>query len=293
MDRRPRLLLTHTDLDGVGAAVVWTAATGAPYRIVENGEVDQAVAQALTDADEVVLADHSIAETTVPLVEAHLAEGHRFQLLDHHKSALPLARYPWATVDVERSGTGLLFDYLGRPEPLREFAELVEDHDLWRHADPRSSRLAALQALLGEERFMARFVSDPRVAFTEAEELLLDVEARRESDYIERKLEEAEVLEINGARWALVWAESYRSNLAHALIERLDVAASAIVNANSDKVIVSLRGRGVDVSLVAEAHGGGGHARAAAFSARTAGIDEGRKLLRAAIVAALARTAPD
>ena len=293
MDRLPRLLLTHTDLDGIGAAVVWTATTGAPYRIVENGEVDQAVAEAVTQADEVVLADHSVAETSVPLVEAHVAEGGRFQLLDHHKSALPLARHAWATVDVDRSGTGLLFDYLGRPDALREFAELVEDHDLWRHADPRSAKLAALYALLGEDRFMARFVADPRVTFTEAEELLLDVEARRESDYIERKLEEAEVLEINGARWAFVWAESYRSTLAHALIERLDVAATAIVNANSDKVIVSLRGRSVDVALVAEAHGGGGHARAAAVSGRTAGIDEGRRALHDAIVAALARVAPD
>lgn len=291
--RLPRILLTHTDLDGVGCAVVWTAATGAPYLIVENGEVDQAVAKALAEADEVVLADHSIDEATVPLVEQHLAGGRQFRLLDHHKSALPLARFPWATIDVSRSGTGLLFDYVGRPERLREFAELVEDHDLWRHGDPRSAKLAALYGLLGEERFLARFVADPRVRFTEAEELLLAIEARREADYIERKVEEAEILEINGARWALVWAESYRSNLAHALIERLDVGATAIVNANSDKVIVSLRGRDVDVSLVAEAHGGGGHARAAAFSGRTAGIDEGRRILHDAIAAALAKTSGD
>jgi uncharacterized protein len=286
----PRLLLTHTDLDGIGCAVVWRASTSEPYRIVENGEVDRAVAQALTEADEVVLADHSIAEATVPLVEAHLAEGRRFRLLDHHKSALALARFPWATVDVSRSGTGLLFDYLGRPNRLRDFVELVEDHDLWRHRDPRSAKLAALHGLLGEERFMARFVADPRVTFSEAEELLLAVEAKRESDYIERKVAEAEVLEISGARWALVWAEAYRSNLAHALMERLDVGATAIVNANSDKVIVSLRGRDVDVALVAEAHGGGGHARAAAFSGRTAGFDEGRRVLHDAIVAALAKT---
>jgi oligoribonuclease NrnB/cAMP/cGMP phosphodiesterase (DHH superfamily) len=287
VDRLPRLLLTHTDLDGIGAAVVWTASTGAPYRIVENGEVDRAVSQALTEAEEVVLADHSIAEMSVPLVEAHLADGHRFQLLDHHKSALPLARYPWATVDVERSGTGLVFDYLGRPAPFREFAQLVEDNDLWQHADPRSSKLAALYELLGEDRFMTRFTADPQVTFTEGEELLLAVEARRESDYIERKVEEAEVIQIDGVRWAVVWAEAYRSTLAQALMERLEVEASAIVNANSDKVIVSLRGRDVDVALVAEAHGGGGHARAAAFSSRTAGIDEGRKILHDAIVLAL------
>ena len=290
MVRLPRLLLTHTDLDGIGCAVVWTAVTGAPYQLVENGQVDEAVASALADAEEVVLADHSISETTVPLVEAHLAAGRRFRLLDHHKSALPLDRFDWATVDVDRSGTGLLYDFLGRPPALREFAELVEDHDLWRHADPRSARLAALYGLLGEERFVRRFTANPAVDFTEGEELLLDVEARREADYIESKLEDAELLEVGGKRWALVFAESYRSNLAHALMERYDVDGTAVVNANSDKVTVSLRGRSIDVSLIGQAHGGGGHARAAAFSARTAGIDEGRRALHDAIVAALGKS---
>ena len=293
VDRVPRLLVTHTDLDGAGCAVIWTAATGAPYRMVENGQVDTAVATALAEADDVVLADHSISEGMVPAVEAHLAAGRRFTLLDHHKSALPLDRFPWATVDVERSGAGLVFDHVGRPERLREFAETVEDHDLWRHRDPRSARLAALYGLLGEERFLARFTADPGVAFTAAEELLLDVEARREADYIDGKVDDAEVLDLDGVRWALVFAESYRSNLAHELMERLDVDATAIVNANSDKVTVSMRGRGVDVSLIGQAHGGGGHARAAAFSARTAGLAAGRRALHDAIVEALKRTFVD
>ena len=287
MQRIPRLLVTHTDLDGVGCAVVWTAVTGAPYRMVDNGEVDAAVVEALGQADEVVLADHSISEATVPQVEDHLAAGGRFAMLDHHKSALPLARFGWATMDVDRSATGLLYDHLGRPAALAEFAALVDDHDLWRHRDPRSARLAALHAALGESRFLARFLADPGVTFTEAEELLLDVEARREAEYIEARLGEAEQVQAGGARWALVFAESYRSSLAQALMDRFEVDGTAIVNANSAKVTVSLRGRSVDVSLLAERHGGGGHARAAAFSARTAGLDEGRRRLHDAIVEAL------
>jgi uncharacterized protein len=287
VDKYERLLITHTDLDGVGCAVVWTATTGAPYRLVDNGDVDEAVAIGLAEADEVVLADHSITEPSIPLVEAHIARGGRFAMLDHHKSALPLAVHPWATIDQDRSGTGLLFDYLGRPARLLEFAELVEDHDLWRHADPRSSQLAGLLGMVGEERFLARFVADPRVTFSDGELLLMEVEARRESDYIARRLEEAEVIDIDGARWALVFAEEYRSTLADALFDRFGVDATAIVNANSAKVTVSMRGRSLDVSLIGEANGGGGHARAAAFSARTAGIDGGRRQLKDAILNAL------
>ncbi len=292
MDKLQRLLITHTDLDGVGCAVVWTAITGAPYRLVDNGDVDEAVAIGLAEADELVLADHSITEPCVPLVEAHIARGGRFAMLDHHKSALPLRVHPWATIDQDRSGTGLLFDYLGRPERLREFADLVEDHDLWRHTDPRSSQLAGLLGMVGEERFLARFVADPRVTFSDGELLLMEVEARREADYIARRLEEAEVIEIQGARWAMVFAEEYRSTLADALFDRFGVDATAIVNANSAKVTVSMRGRNLDVSLIGEANGGGGHARAAAFSARTAGIDGGRGQLREAILNAL-RAGPE
>lgn len=286
-----RLLITHFDLDGAGCAVIWTAATGAPYRMVDNGEVDAAVAGALRAAQDVVLADHSVSEAMVPEIEAHIAGGGRFAMLDHHQSALPLARFPWATVDLERSGAGLVFAHVGSPPGLREFAGLVEDHDLWRHRDARSARLAALHAALGEERFLRRFTADPNVTFTAAEELVLEVEARREAEYIEARLKDAEVFQAGGRRWALVFAESYRSTLAQALVDRLGVDGTAVVNANSAKVTVSLRGRTLDVAEIAEVHGGGGHARAAAFSARTAGLDEGRRLLREAIVQALARGA--
>jgi nanoRNase/pAp phosphatase (c-di-AMP/oligoRNAs hydrolase) len=47
---------------------------------------------------------------------------------------------------------------------------------------------------------------------------------------------------------------------------RFGVAATAIVNPS--KRTVSLRGRAVDVAQIAERQGGGGHARAAAFSFR-------------------------
>jgi nanoRNase/pAp phosphatase (c-di-AMP/oligoRNAs hydrolase) len=52
----------------------------------------------------------------------------------------------------------------------------------------------------------------------------------------------------------------------------LGVAATAIVN--PARRTVSLRGRGVDVSAVAQRQGGGGHARAAAFSFRDGELEK-------------------
>lgn len=288
------MLITHVDLDGCGSAVIWRAATGHPYRLVDNGEVDAAVQAELdhllehdAEGTRLVVADHSVREPSIPLIETYLAAGGRFTMLDHHKSALPLAVHEWARVDLEHSGAWLLWDHLGRPPALADFAFLVEDHDLWRHTDDRSARLAALLGLLGAERFIERFAADPTVGFREGELLLLEVEDARRTDYIARRLEKVTLVETGGHRWAIAYAESYLSDLAQAMSDRFGVDATAVVNANSDKVTVSLRSRVLDVSVIAQARGGGGHAAAAAFSARTAGLDGGRHQLHQAIVQAL------
>ncbi|MBO0690596.1 MAG: hypothetical protein J2P40_13615, partial [Candidatus Dormibacteraeota bacterium] len=141
---------------------------------------------------------------------------------------------------------------------------LVEDHDLWRHADPRSARLAALLGLLGHERFVARFSADPSVEFREEEALLLDIEEGRRESYLRRKTDQAWVREIGGHAWALCYADQYQSDLAERLMSVLGVAGTALLNPG--RRTVSLRGRGVDVSAIAQRWGGGGHARAAAFA---------------------------
>lgn len=272
-------LLTHTDLDGVGCAVVFAGARPGqgPIELVENGAIDGRVRAALAErardaaAHEVVVTDHGVDAATADAADAFVRAGGRFLLLDHHRSSLHLAGRSWATIDTDRSATGLLFDHLGRPEPYAEFARLVEDHDLWLHRDPRSARLATLAALLGAERFMARFGDDPGVELREGERLLVDSEEARREDYLRRKVEQARVAELGGVPWAICYAEQYQSDLAERLMSELGVAATAIVNPG--RRTVSLRGRNVDVSGIAERFGGGGHARAAAFTFRGAELE--------------------
>ena len=260
------LLLTHTDLDGVGCGVVFSGARPGQgtVELVDNGSIDARVREALEGSPAILVTDHGIDAETADRVDAYIAAGGQFTLLDHHRSSQHLAARPWATVDEARSATGLLFDHLGAPAAFAEFAGLVEDHDLWRHADPRSARLATLVGLLGHERFLARFIADPRVEFTEGEVLLLDNEDARREDYLAKKLEQARVFERAGIRWAVCYAEQYQSDVAERLMTGLGVAATAIVN--PARRTVSLRGRDFDVSAVAQRMGGGGHARAAAFS---------------------------
>jgi oligoribonuclease NrnB/cAMP/cGMP phosphodiesterase (DHH superfamily) len=273
-------LLTHTDLDGVGCAVVFSGVRPdqGPVELVENGAIDDRVREVLAEltsdaaAHEVLVTDHAVAEETADAADAFVAAGGRFALLDHHRSSLPLAGRAWATVDLSRSATGLLFDHLGAPAPYADFARLVEDHDLWRHEDPRSARLASLLGLLGHERFLARFRDDPTVELREGERLLVDNEDARREDYLSRKVGQARVVELAGRRWGVCYAEQYQSDLAERLMNELEVVATAIVNPG--RQTVSLRGRGVDVSGIAEGFGGGGHARAAAFTFRVTPLEQ-------------------
>lgn len=286
-------LLTHNDLDGIGCAVVFSATLpgSGPIELVENGKIDGRVRALLEERmpeagdHEVLVTDHGIDETTAELVERFLACGGRFTLLDHHRSAEGLASRSWATIDENRSATGLLFDHLGQPSALADFAAVVEDHDLWKHGDPRSRPLSALVGLLRHEKFLTRFSTDPRVEFTEGELLLLENEDTRREDFLSKKVEQARLVEIGGVRWAICYAEQYQSDLAERLMNDLEVAATAIVNAG--KRTVSMRGRDVDISRIAQRFGGGGHPRAAAFTFRGHPLEATLEAFEAALQAGL------
>lgn len=289
-------LLTHTDLDGLGCAVLFLGTHGpsSPVQLVDNGAIDQRVREALAarmpDArdHQVLVTDHGIDADTAGIADAFIEAGGSFALLDHHRSSGHLAGRRWATIDEDHSATGLLFDRLGRPPDFADFVRVVEDHDLWRHQDPRSARLATLAALIGTERFLARFSADASVELRDEERMLVDSEEARRQDYLRRKVEQARLAEIGGRRWAVCYAEQYQSDLAERLMTELGVAATAIVNPG--KRTVSLRGRGVDVSAIAERYGGGGHARAAAFTFRATPLERDLAAFEQALDGALALT---
>lgn len=271
---RRTLLLTHTDLDGVGCAVLvsGTVENAEPPQLVENGSIDERVRAALARHREdapghrILITDHGVDETTGSRVEEWLAAGGELRLLDHHRSSAHLATRTWATIDESHSATGLLHRHLGSPARFGDFAALVEDHDLWRHQDPRSRRLAMLLALLGPQRFMSRFAARPEVEFTEAELLILELEESQRESYLTRKTQQAILRDLRGVTWAICYAESYQSDVSERLMERFGADATAIVNPS--KRTVSLRGRTVDVAAIAESQGGGGHTQAAAFTFR-------------------------
>lgn len=164
----------HTDLDGVGCAILAYLAFGRENVDVEYcdyGDVDGKVREFyLSDVDkqydDIYITDISIDEENATWIEDLVRSGERWHLFDHHATALGLNRFDWCEVEVinntlgvKTSGTELFYTYLLEIEAfdhlsadvitnIGRFVDIVRDYDTWRWND------------LGEEGVICKQVND-------------------------------------------------------------------------------------------------------------------------------------
>ena len=139
------LLLTHTDMDGSGAAVLLRAAFSRHGNVdvehVPNAIASRTIKKYACDEetakkyDAIIVCDISCTEEDAEYIDRN-KKVKKLVLLDHHATALPLNRYDWALVEpmlipgtwrgsdkeiarlgfdkkpVHSSGTSLMYDYL-------------------------------------------------------------------------------------------------------------------------------------------------------------------------------------
>ncbi|MGH7904673.1 MAG: hypothetical protein ACREPA_11220 [Candidatus Dormibacteraceae bacterium] len=266
-------LITHTDADGLGCEVMVRSVRDAVRsRRVEVDAVGGAVIELLEELDrapagaaEVIVTDHHLSPSAVAAADAYAERGGVFRVLDHHKTSLDLVRHSWATVDTSRCATLLCFEELHAPGRYRAFAGLVNDTDLGIWADSRSSELATLSVTLPGDAFVERFLGDPDCgAWRPEEQALIQWENRRLREYVVACEGAVRVVERDGLRVGVIFAEDFKNAVARHLMEKMDLDVVAQINARTGKV--GLRGnRRVDLSEIAARHGGGGHPGAAAF----------------------------
>jgi oligoribonuclease NrnB/cAMP/cGMP phosphodiesterase (DHH superfamily) len=209
-----------------------------------------------------------------------------YHIYDHHKSETDIIGKPYVTYDVTRSGAGLAWDYLfgkdflpsdyyqGRPF----WIDYVEDRDLWKFSLPKSEEVNAYIMTFPYEieawDRMAR--SQFLYMVTAGEAILLHI-----NKYVREavKLAQPGTLNLAGKRYTVgVVNVPYlnTSEVGHALAHRYDIGLGYFERADG-MIQFSARSMGdIDVSLVAKAFGGGGHANAAGFQLP---LDKGRDLV--------------
>lgn len=227
-------LFTHTDLDGVGCAIVAkNAFKDVDVEYCDYNEINKKLkyfidGEGYKKYDRIFITDISFGEEVAFLINELFNQGVGFQLVDHHATALWLAeKYPmWCEVRVEESnmyrylepfnyanrekvlssGTSLFYKFLrnknipkmDRNESLKAFAEVVRRYDCWEwstvYNNNHPKRLNDLLYIIGREKFIERFTKDPKPVFNELEETILSIEEHRINKYIWYKKQEVKTI---------------------------------------------------------------------------------------------------
>lgn len=283
-------------LDGVMAAVAvarFYEGDRVLTTLAGNSDSDRALqglsSRSQSGADDIWITDLSWTQTlTAEHLNALVAEGARIFWIDHHRTAVSREEAPEFKVEFtakvlseQYSAARLAFNYLRKLarkklpaaraqayEQFAPFAAIADDHDRWIHRIPTSSDWAlAVQTLGGMASYREILkLREPRMTRKLKSALEIGQDGMRRSLDLARATVTDRLLE-SGIRVRAACCFGYSSEVASHLYEGQSRTVVALFDLRSQGV--SLRRSidcKVDLSLLAESFGGGGHAAASGFA---------------------------
>jgi oligoribonuclease NrnB/cAMP/cGMP phosphodiesterase (DHH superfamily) len=280
-------------LDGVTAAAAVARYFGERADVTATFASNSEIDRTLRGIDPAAPAETQLWVTDIswrePETDAHLralaAKGLRIFWIDHHRTALE--RVKRGEVDVpftdtvlseDYAASRLVYEYLGRRLAQegrndRSFASfgpvvaMADDNDRWLHRIPGSRELGWVVRELGPDAYPDFLGLDERVAYTPRMAVARD----RVGAEIARSFEVAERSRVERRLGAVTLVaavcDGHPSEIADAWGKKISRAVFALYDAKS--LAVSFRRSpdcDVDLSKVAQALGGGGHAAASGAS---------------------------
>lgn len=288
-------LFTHTDLDGVGCAVLAKLAWGNNVDIdfCSTGNIDEKVQEFITmykddDYEQVFITDLSINDEIALTINVSKILRDKFVIIDHHKTALWLNDYKFAEVVVENSQTGekesgtslfyrhLIFDIndLQITPTIDNFVNMVRRYDTWEWTDGKNDNvekdLNTIFNYYGIVEFLEKMVTRlqcpttyPNI-ITMDEQIVLKVKYKDEKDYIDDVESRMEISIIGHHTVGIVYASRYLSIVGNTICKRHpNIDYIIMIDMESGKYSLRAVKDDVDVSEVAKRLGGGGHKAAA------------------------------
>jgi len=251
----PEVVLYHADCpDGFGAAwAVWTRCPTARFVTARHGQLppDGLAGKRL------VIVDFSYAR---PTIEQLAGTTSALAILDHHVTAQQaLGDLPYAHYEQNKSGAVLAWEW-AHQTAAPWLLQYVQDKDLRRWQLPESRAInAAIESYPFDFDVWSGLKRDGLAA--EGRAIL-----RAQEQLIGKLLRTAVLVRFEGETVPAVHSAIFRSELGERLA--LDHPLCLVWYEREGRRYVSLRSRdgGADVSRIAQAHGGGGHRRAASFS---------------------------
>ena len=286
---------THSDLDGVGCAVLSTMSFAEAGQTPEvryvnyhniEAELNRFVEEHEDDEDDFTLLITDICpEEPVAEMLDNFNKATRvckLHLFDHHKTQAWVNQYPWARHDTNQCGTLLYYDWLVETGRLghhkaveaKEFAELVDVYDRWLLDDPRrndSEDINRLLFFIGFDRFVSLFSHDPKTHNSPEYKNIMQQLSRNQASHVNKIVSsqcsgEFAREDRDGNQYCVLVAEKDVSQICHAALDRFDELDYAVcINPVYNKVDLRSRKDGVDVGSIAKRCGGGGHPAASGF----------------------------
>ena len=263
----------HNDQDGRASGAIIRHALGQDVQLWEKDYDDVTVPwETVSHASRVIVVDFSF-----PLQDMQkLAEGREFTWIDHHKSALATMQdvsHDWHGVrDLSEAACVLTWKYYFPERPVPRAITLVGDRDIWRWAEADTG--AFTEGIFvrdtradNDDLWVPLLEDDPealKIIMVEGQRLR-EIRLREIENQVERCGFE---VELEGHR-TLVINTSGNGDLG----QRGRDLGYEIIYCYEDRMqgnvlttTVTLFSRQVDVSKIAQQHGGGGHVNAAGFS---------------------------
>lgn len=252
-------LFTHTDLDGIGCAILAYLAFGRENVDVEycdysnvNDKVRDFFYNGNWDEYEhVFITDISISNELAMAIDKKCDEE-QWNLFDHHNTAIYLNAYDWCQVldvtpltHIKTCGTELFYKYLHvvldkfpitdtwTQENVQKFVETIRDWDTWRWKELGEEGIVCKQVndlfdIYGREKFIDWIIGKPiRLEymrkfpnFTITEWALLKQKQKDIDRYVEEKSKQLfHRVDEVGHTYGVVFAERYFSELGNRLCE--------------------------------------------------------------------------
>lgn len=273
-------LITHSNcMDGAMCSVVFQQFGGTESNIIysspDHTKTDQALKDLLNsdNVNNIYLADVSISEDFAKQIDTRC---NRVTVIDHHKSAIPLAKYKWCIIDKNNKQCGCLlfyhwclenFEWTGMHcDDLRELCELADDRDRWINADPKSKDFHTLFSFLGQNKYVDRCMQPRPTELKTSEEYVIKIEQEKETDFINGFAKKMHACYIEDYYVGFgVCEKKYVSDLGNHLCNKEKFDFVVLM----DYETISLRcGKNdkLDMSKIAKKYRGGGHAKAAGFT---------------------------
>lgn len=264
------LIIHHDDLDGrCAAALVLHLTAGKDKRLCEMNYNMEFPFDEIGEGEVVYIVDMDLGRSEV--WSKLLSITRDVIWIDHHKTSIEhkgVAQTLCGIRSSDHSAAGLVWKYFRQREQMPKVVAMISDYDNWTHQIPESKLL--VHGMMAEDHdpmsnnWTEWFEGNGIDQIIRNGHVIRAADARKNADYINKFGFESE---FEGCTCYCCNKGVSGSELFHSLSKDYDILIS--FGFDGLRWTVSLYSTNVDVSLIAQKFGGGGHKNAAGFQCAT------------------------